>query len=134
MLQQYHRTPFYITGVNGGFTEVTGLIRVDHEHLVLEFQSADAIIGIVKSDLKTKKVPFTAIRRLDFKKGWFSTKLILQTNSMSDLDGIPGANSGSVTFNIKRAHRQEAVELNSYFQLEFSEHRIRQLDQHTETI
>lgn len=127
MLQQYHRTPFYITGVNGGFTEVTGLIRVDHEHLVLEFQSADAIIGIVKSDLKTKKIPFTAIRRLDFKKGWFSTKLILQTNSMSDLDGIPGANSGSVTFNIKRAHRQEAVELNSYFQLEFSEHRIRQL-------
>jgi hypothetical protein len=128
MLHQQYLVPFSISA-NSGFLEVNGLIRTEKDAVLLEYQSADAIIGIVKSGLKTKRIPFSSIRKLDFKKGWFSTRLTLHTNSMSDLEGIPGAESGSVTFNIKKAHRIEAMELNSHFQMQFSEYKIHLLDE-----
>lgn len=128
MLHQHYRVPFTVSA-NSGFMEVKGLLRTEFEALVIEFQSADAIIGIVKSGLKTKRIPYKAIRKLEFKKGWFSTKMILHTQSMSDLDGLPGAESGSVTFMIKKEHRNDALELNSHFQMQFSEYKIHLLDE-----
>jgi len=128
MMNDHFAVPFSIEGVNSGFTVVNGLAKVEDQALKLEFQSADAIIGIVKSDLKTVSIPFSSIRKVDFKKGWFSSKLIIQTKSMSDLKDIPGAKSGFLELNVKKAHKSEAIELNSHFQLEFSEYKLALLD------
>lgn len=56
MLHQQYRVPFTVSA-NSGFMEVKGLIRTEYEALVIEFQSADAIIGIVKSGLKPSGFP-----------------------------------------------------------------------------
>lgn len=128
MYQNHHSIPFSIEGVNSGFTAVYGLAKIEGQSIILEFQSSDAIIGVVKSGLKTVTLPFSAIRKMEFKKGWFTTKITIQTKSMADLKDVPGAKSGSVELSIKKAHRKEAVELNSHFQLEFSEYQLQLLD------
>jgi hypothetical protein len=128
MMNDHFAVPFSIEGVNSGFTAVNGLAKVEDKALKLEFQSADAIIGIVKSDLKIVSIPFSSIRKMEFKKGWFSTKFTVQTKSMSDLKDIPGAKSGFLELTVKKAHRREAIELNSHFQLEFSEYKLALLD------
>jgi hypothetical protein len=128
MMNDHYAVPFSIEGVNSGFTAVNGLAKVEDKALKLEFQSTDAIIGLVKSELKVKSIPFSSIRKIEFKKGWFSAKMIIQTKSMSDLKDVPGAKSGFLELKIKKAHKHEAVELNSHFQLEFSEYRLAQME------
>jgi hypothetical protein len=128
MMNDHFAVPFSIEGVNSGFTAVNGLAKIEDKALKLEFQTADAIIGVVKSDLKMISIPFSSIRKIELKKGWFSSKIILQTKSMSDLKSVPGAKSGFLELKIKKAHKLEAIELNSHFQLEFSEYRLAQME------
>jgi hypothetical protein len=129
MFQQEHAVPFYITGVNGGLTEVDGLLKVQNNALLLEFQSADAIIGVVKSRVKEVSIPFDAIRRVELKKGWFTTKISIYTKSMSAMKDIPGAKAALVVLKVKRAYKIDALDLNSQIQLAFSEYKLNLLDE-----
>ncbi len=129
MLNNDHSVVFQIDGVNNGFTEVSGLLKLGHRKLILEFQAADAILGVIKSDLKEVEVPFESIRKFDLKKGWFSTRLTIQTKSMSDLKDVPGAKSGAVVLRVKKKDREDALALNSRLLLELSEYRLELLDE-----
>lgn len=129
MFQQEHAVPFYITGVNGGLTEVDGLLKVENNTLVLEFQSADAIIGLVKSGVKEVSIPFDAIRRVELRKSWFSTKILISTKTMAAVKDIPGSKAAAVVLKIKRDHKVDAMDLNSQIQLAFSEYKLNLLDE-----
>ena len=130
MLSTAHSVSFKIVGVNGGFTEVSGLLTLEEQALKLELESADAIVGILRSDVKEIAIPFDRIRKVTLNSGFFKgTKLLIQTMSLADLSEVPGSKSGQVTLNIKRNDKPDAVAFNSAFQLAFSEYRLSKMDE-----
>lgn len=130
MLSSVPSVSFRITGVNGGFTEVSGLLTLEDKALKIEVESADAIVGILRSDVKEFTLGFDRIRKVSYSSGFLrSAKFLIQTVSMSDLTAIPGAKLGQLTLHIRRNDRADAEALNSAFQLSFSEYRLNQLDE-----
>lgn len=130
MLQLHHSVSFTIRGVHGGLTTVTGLITLKDQSFELEFESADAIIGFVKSDLKTISVPFSSIRRFDYESKFLrGNKFILQVKSMSAIKDVPGSKSGKVELYIDKPSKEDALALVSKFKMDFSEFRLNELDE-----
>lgn len=130
MLQSHHSVSFTIKGVHGGLTAVSGLITLKEQAFELEFESADAIIGFVKSDLKTITVPFSSIRRFDFESKFLrGNKFILQVKTMSAIKDVPGSKSGRVEFYVDKKDKEDALALVSKFKMDFSEFRLGELDE-----
>ena len=79
---------FQIKGVNGGFTEVNGLLSLGKDRLLMEFEKADAIVGFFRSGATSVGIEFTSIRDLVYKKGFLSAgKITLRTKSIADQIG-----------------------------------------------
>jgi hypothetical protein len=109
------------------FVDASGLLRYDSLGLHLEFQSKDAIFGVIKSDVKSRHILLSQIRDIKYKKSWFSHYLILQAKDMKTLRDVPGAASGEVRLKINKQDVAEAKSLASRLSLTLSEIRISRL-------
>jgi hypothetical protein len=121
--------PFEIPNVNHGFVVVKGLFRFETDHVVLEFDERDGFVGMVKSDLKEKRIPFGEIESMEFVKKWFRTRIIIAGRSMKSFHDIPGAEQGRVTLKIKQKDRKLAEKVLSDARLRLSEHRLKELEE-----
>lgn len=120
--------PFIIPEINNGFQQAEGLLKVNKEQLELEFEVKDSILGVIKSGLKETVIPFSELKSIEFKKGWFSTKIILNGTSMKTFKDLPGSELASCTLKVKRKHRDEAESLISQARLQLSEYKLDQFD------
>lgn len=120
--------PFEITGIANGFKEVTGLIRLNAEGFEVEYKVKDGFIGMVESDLKTTAIPYKNLEEISFKKGWLSSKIILEGTSMNAFNDLPGTEPGSRTLKIKRKHKEEAEQLVSRARMQLSEYKLNQIE------
>ena len=122
--------PFEIPNVSHGFQKAGGLLKLEDEdeRLVLEFEVEDALFGVFKSGVREAILPLRKLQSVEFKKGWFSSKVILEANSLRVFEGIPGASQGECTLKIKRENRKEAEKLISKVRLILSELKLKDLD------
>lgn len=109
------------------FVDASGLLRYDKSGLHLEFQTKDAIFGVIKSGVKSVLIPHTQLRDLRFKKSWFSHYLILQTKDMKTLKDVPGAESGEVRLKIKKADAIQAKSLGLHVSSALTDARLKLL-------
>lgn len=121
--------PFEIPDVNHGLVEVKGLLHFRKEEIILEFDKRDALIGIWKSELKERRIAFSEIQSIAFKKKFFSTFIEISGRSMKSLQDIPGAEQGNCRLKIKRKDRDEAERLLSTARLNLSEYKLRELEE-----
>ncbi len=120
---------FEIPNVNHGFQVASGLLKLEGEHLILEFQVKDAFFEVIKSDVEEVAIPLRDLQSVEYKKGWFSAKIILEASSLRALDGLPGADQGECKLKIKRKERKEAEKLVSKIRLVMSEMKLSDLDE-----
>ena len=92
----------------GGFASNSGLLRLDGNALVLEFETKDGVLEVLKSGVQRVAVPLTEVDACRWKPGWFGGKIELSVRSMSLLNGIAGAAQGSVMFGVSRKNRDKA--------------------------
>ncbi len=128
MLRSVIRVPFTISDLYGGFASAPGLLILEGEDLILEFQIRDEIFGVVKGDAKVERIQLTAVESVEYKQNWFRSLLIIRVFSLLDLNGIPGASKGELKLKISRKDRQRAKELESRVKYILSEIRLRDLD------
>ncbi len=121
--------PFYTDDLNGGFMKLEGILRVEGEFLCFEFQKKDAVFEAYQSDLKSIEIPITSIELAEFKKGMFSSKLILHGKRASSFEGLPGKDLTTRVLKVKRAHRNIAASLSSHLNLKLSEMKLREMDE-----
>lgn len=107
---------------------IEGILRVEGEELVMEFQKKDAVIEAYQSDLRTEKIPITELDMLEFKKGWISSKLILHGKTASSFKDIPGNELTERVLKVKRKHRDLAANISSNLNLRISEHKLSEMD------
>lgn len=120
--------PFTITNVYEGFAEVEGLARLEDDGLVLEFQTKDGIVGLIKSKVNEVRIPLEEIAGVEFQKKMFKASVLLRVRSMSLMSAIPGSRQGEVKLRIPRKHRDAAEELVSELELQRSQQTLRRMD------
>lgn len=105
--------PFLIDDACAGFAHCHGLIRDEGETLVIEFQTQDAIAGVIKTDIQEACIPLKEIAGITLKKSWFglSNQLAIQLASMKHATGLPGMQQGRFLLPIARADRDAAESL-----------------------
>jgi len=120
--------PFESVDYNHGLQRAKGILKLNSDGIELEFQVQDSFVGLIKSDVKTLHLSYDELESIEYKKGWFSAKIILQTSSMRPLSELPGNEQGECTLKVKRKHRDEAQNTIAQARLALSEHKLDKLD------
>jgi len=121
--------PFEIPTVNQGFRIAKGLLGLKGEYLELEFQITDAFVGILTSDVEEVRLSLADLQSIEYKKGWFSSKIILEANSLKALRDIPGTEMTECVLKIRRKDRKDAENLVSKARVVMSEMKLKNLDE-----
>ena len=121
--------PFVIDQLNGGFMLVEGILSVKGMKLHIEFQKKDAVMGAYKSDLTTIEISLSEIDMMEYKKGFFSSKLVIYGKNARALTDLPGDELTTRTLKIKKKDRNIAANISSKVNLELSEMKLRELDE-----
>lgn len=121
--------PFTIPDVNLGFAEVKGLLKITGEAIILEFESKDAFLGVIKSEVKEERISFDDIERVEWKKGFFSSKIIIFGKSMRALSEIPGSDHGKLTLKFRRRDRDRAADTAGKLRMDLSEYKLNELEE-----
>ncbi len=120
--------PFTIENLNGGFMKVEGILRVEEENLVFEYQKKDAVVEAYQSELRTETISISELDMLEFKKGWFSGKLILHGKTARSFKDLPGKDLTERVLKVKRKHREVAASISSNLNLKISEQKLNELE------
>lgn len=120
--------PFVIDELNGGFMKVEGILSVEKNKFTFEFQKKDAVLEAYKSELMTDEILFSELDMIEFKKGFFSTKLILHGKRAATFKNLPGNELSVRTLKIKKKDRNTAANISSKVNLELSEMKLKELD------
>lgn len=121
--------PFKIPDVFQGFAETSGIMKIEEQSLVLEFQTVDSVFGAIKSEVKNLNLPFTEIEALDFKKSIFGNKLTIRTNSLTTSSQLPNQTGCEVQLHIDKKDVEIALSFVSNVKLEVVDQRMRDAEQ-----
>lgn len=96
--------PMYV-----GLAKADGLLRLEGNTLVLEFEIQDRPLGLLKSELRELRIPIFEIEHLELANGWLrKPRLIVQTESMRVSRQIPGSEHGTFELTLEPAHKLAA--------------------------
>lgn len=93
----------------GGFGTLSGLLILDGGQLTLEYQTADAILGLLRSEVKRIALPLAHLRTIETRAGfiWLMPKLELHFSQISHAIMMAGDNAGEIRFSVRFAHRNQ---------------------------
>lgn len=120
--------PFYSDDLNSGLMMLDGILRVEKGVLYFEFQKKDAVLDVYKSDLMNIEIPLSEIAMMEYKKGFFTSKLIIHSKRAAAFKDLPGSQLTERTLKVKKKHREIAASISSNVNLELSERKLRELD------
>ena len=113
--------PFKTDGAYHGLAEVSGILHIDRDHLVLEFEVKDSLFGALKSAPKELKIKYKDLAKLTYARTMFKSRLELKINSLQILSRFPGAKDGHISLKIKRKLKTEAEDISSYVNLRIAD-------------
>lgn len=119
-----HITPFKLAQSDNFLMESSGIIRLEAKHLIIEYQSRDSVIGLVKSGVNEVRLSLNDVQHITFKKGFFTNTMRIQAKAMRAFEKVPGSIQGAVELNVKRTDRKNAEYLVSAANLLMSEMRL----------
>ena len=109
--------PVKLESTWAGLAESNGLLRLEGDALVLEFETKDSVLEVLKSGPKQHRISLMEIEACRWKRGWFGGKLEVTTRNLGVLGGIPGAAQGRVLLQVSRQDRDAAFALASSVEL-----------------
>jgi hypothetical protein len=120
--------PFSFANVYEGFAKAKGILRVDENALILEFEIKDNLFGVLKSGIKEVIIPIQYIDSVTLNKSWLRTALVVRVQSLKLLGHIPKHNQGQIWLYISRNNRDIASQFASFLRLKISENQLELLD------
>lgn len=129
MMQPFEKAlPFKTDDAYHGLAEVQGIMHIERDHLVLEFQVQDSIFGALKSGPKKLRINYVDLSGLEYRRNWFRSRLDLKINNLSILTRFPGAKDGRISLKIKRRFKTEVEDIESYVNLQIAELKLERLE------
>lgn len=130
--------PFHFDS-HGGLGEVKGLARMDEYGLELQFSTRDALFGVIKSDLRSLRVPFDALLSVRYSAGflWLMPSVQLRVRDLQVLAGLPESEDGRVKLRIKfgdrhdgRAFARDLDTLRSHYRVQMLDRTLDRMTRH----
>src|SRR5262245_42446835 len=94
--------PLSIAYVYEELEEVKGIARCEEDVLILEFQTHDSLVGLLKSKVKTVHLPLHALAAIHFQHKRFTAFVTLRVHSMHLVQDLPGTCQGEVRLHVAR--------------------------------
>jgi hypothetical protein len=113
--------------------EIRGVLRSEHEALVVEFRATKVDynnpLHRSEGDVQTAAIPWTEIQSLAYRRRLFGGgRIELRTRGLRSLEALPNAEGNEVTLKVRRADGALARELVSVVELARAEARLRDLE------
>lgn len=110
------RLHFSMIEVYQGLAEGEGFMTVDEQNLTMDFQVKDSILGVIKSNPKTLRIPLRVISDVRYIRNMFMSRIRFSVNDLELLNSFPGANKGTIKVKIRRRDKEMAEVLAAYLQ------------------
>jgi len=123
-LESLHSLPFVITELYSGLATVQGLVSLEQDDLILEFQIKDGLVGVLKSQVREVRVPLRELEAITLEKKWLSLGLVLKAYRIRTLLDIPSSEAGRVVLKLTKRDEAVAIQLVNHVQVKLSEHRF----------
>jgi serine/threonine protein kinase len=101
--------PFEISKIFWIFGRAHGLVRVDGDRLVIEYQPT--LMGAFRLGPREVRVPLDSIQSFTLNKGWLSTTLMIRSYRLPTFAGVPKSQQGQIALEIARKDRKLAERL-----------------------
>lgn len=111
-----------------GLAEVNGLIRAEEAELVFEYQLQDEVLGMFNSDVKTCRVSFEYIDRIEVEREWFVWQFNIYLNKLPQLKKHLRVKDNCLSLTIKRKNLEKARNIRSKLMLDISELKLQNLE------
>jgi len=111
--------PFKISEVYAGFAETHGLLRLEGDALVFEFQTRDSIVGLVKSAIREQTIPLADLGSAAYQRKLFGAHVLLTLRRLRAPEpraGVVPDASGRLRLRFKREHAADAKRLAEHVQ------------------
>ncbi len=102
--------PFKVHDPNATVTETEGVMTLYEDHLTLQLETRDVLIGKFKQTNEIN-VPLEEISSAEFRRRWYGTSLTLQVRDIELFSEFPGSRLGRVRLKFRRRDRDAAEEL-----------------------
>ncbi|MFP4543822.1 MAG: hypothetical protein ACOC2K_00305 [Bacteroidota bacterium] len=116
---------FKMKEVYHGLAECDGMLHCGEDYLIIEYQTKDGLVGMIKSGVKTLKIPFSKVLSAKVIKKWFTLTMVINTSSLSIVSALPGSDGGRIELKLNRQDYGSASEMISFINLGISEARLR---------
>jgi len=113
MIHSLDPVPFTIDNdAHLNLSETQGLLSSDGHALVIEFQLADTVVGIIKTAPREIKIPLAHIQSIRFEKKYLGMAgvITVRARTMHGLQELPDAKLGAVTMKVNRKMWRAAEE------------------------
>ena len=104
-----------------GFAESSGLLSMNKDSIIIQFETQDAILGVIKSGLISIQIPLKNIVELGYKKSIFGNRITITVDDLAFIAEVPNRNNNEVTLIIERKHIEAAIDFVRAIRLERSE-------------
>ena len=94
---------------------------MNEEQLIIQFETKDAILGVIKSGLNTIQIPLKNIVELGYKKSIFGNKVTIEVDDLSYIAEVPSRDNNQVTLIIERKYIETAIDFVRAIRLDRSE-------------
>ena len=97
----------------GGFGEIQGIARLDSDGLLLQYQTRDAVLGVLRSGMKSALVPLDTLVSTQFRSGflWLSPRIEVRVSDLSSVADIPSTEGGRLQLKVAFGDRADARKL-----------------------
>jgi len=96
---------------DSGLMESDGLITFADDMLTIEYQTADALLGLLKSSIKEIQIEVGDIRQAYIERKMFGSELVLQGSNLRVFRNLPGCRGGNLRIKITRQSQLAAQNL-----------------------
>ena len=129
MLTGTQQIPFSNDDVYSGLAKLDGILTVSKDHLALEFQTQDAVFGVMKSKPRVLKIPLLELSAFKYKRNLFTSRIIFRVTKLNLIRDFPKSEQGEVKLKIKRKYKEEARRIESFVNYRVSELRLEEMDE-----
>lgn len=102
---------FTISDLYGNMAKASGVALIQDDDLLIEYETKDTVLGIIKSGVKELHIPLSDIASARLSRQFWSTKLTLQSHRLKSFEDFPGHTSGKVELVFDRQTRAASERL-----------------------
>jgi hypothetical protein len=98
---------------HGGFGELQGMLLFDGYRLTLQYQTADSMFGVLRSDPKQIEIPLETLVNVRYSGGfcWLAPNVQLRLSDFSVVAQVPAVEGGRLKLSVRWSDRRDARRL-----------------------